>query len=107
MFQLPVELLLSTYVSQFCRRNSVSEEVKKAFPGNTVANFKKSSEALQQVQKLTDKLVPLYSFAQVGFGPKAIRQHILDTLNERRRRARKGFDFTKPVFYTLAVFANI
>lgn len=80
--------------------------MKKAWPGNEAPNFKKSSEDLQKLQKLTDTLVPQFSFPQVRFGPRAIRQHIIDTLNERRRRLRKGFDFTKPVFYSHCVITR-
>lgn len=44
---------------------------------------------------LVDELAEKCSYAPAGFGKPGIRQHILDTLNERRRRVHKGHDFNK------------
>ena len=70
----------------------MSEEVRKRWPGNQTIKFKGpgTEEAQKELQELSDQLVPVYSFHEAGFGAKAIKQHILDCVNERRRRVRNG-----------------
>jgi len=46
-----------------------------------------------ELNTLVDELVDQCSYAPAGFGKVGIRQHILDTLNERRRRVHKGHNF--------------
>ena len=87
------------FASFLHRRNG---EARKKWPGTTVVKFKGSKETDDDLQNLIDKLVPIYSFPEAGFGPRAIRQHIIDCLNERRRRKRNGYNFELGVMYTVA-----
>ena len=51
-------------------------------------------QALKELNKLVEELEENCSFTQLGFDAQAIRQHILDILNEQRS-VRKGHDYTK------------
>ena len=50
---------------------------------------------MKQLDELVEELLEECAFPQVAFDAQAIRQHILDILNERRRSVRKGHDYTK------------
>jgi hypothetical protein len=78
------------------RRNAISDAARVKWPGNTLPNFK-LPVMQNELDKVVDELVPNYSTAEVNFSRNGVRQHILDTMNERRRRVRKSVDYTKLV----------
>ena len=81
------------------RRSKVLKTIIKEWPGNEIpifkgANSKKNSDRLDQlVQNMLSDSQFYLSGLPIVFGPKAIRQHALDCLNERRRRVHNGHDF--------------
>lgn len=71
---------------------------KKQWPGNCLPIFKGKETAGKELEELVNKLLPDCSYCppslpMVEFGKNAIRQHILDSLNERRRRVHSGHDY--------------
>lgn len=79
------------------RRRTVQESAVKRWPGNHIPIFRKNVDALSELENLVNELVGSCSYAPAGFGRVGIRQHILDTLNERRRRIHKGHDYNKVI----------
>lgn len=69
--------------------------VIKKWPGNDQPNFKKHPSQLQVLNQLVEELEDDCTYLTVGFNKEAIRQHILDILNEWCRHVRKGHDYTK------------
>ena len=47
----------------------------------------------RKLNVLVDEVIPTCSTS--FFGPKPIRKHIIDTVNERRRQIRLGYDYEK------------
>ena len=43
-------------------------------------------------------------FEPVGFDKTAIRQHIIDIMNERRRSVRNGYDYTSVRYCNIKLF---
>ena len=77
----------------------------KSWPGNVIPTFKgpKCKDNVILLDKLVEELLPHCLFnpstlCGVTFGQNGIRQHILDTLNERKRRVHGGYDYEQ-VFY--------
>ncbi len=60
-------------------------------PGNEIPTFRNHKENPKMLDDLVKKLVPECSLG--FFGEKAIRKHVLDTLTERRRNVRKGYNY--------------
>ncbi|XP_068728316.1 uncharacterized protein [Montipora capricornis] len=86
------QLLLKELISELpvaqipCRRN------KKP----TVQEIKALSEMTQRIYKVKRKAVTDATTSKwPGFNVESIKQHILDVLNERRRRHRSGHDYNK------------
>ncbi|KAL5474081.1 hypothetical protein EMCRGX_G028655 [Ephydatia muelleri] len=77
-----------------CRRNKVRKAVYDTWKGNSIPLFKTDSAERQKLEELPATLIP--SCKTKYFGERAIRQHIFDSLNEIKRRIRKGVDYTKP-----------
>lgn len=77
------------------KRKAVSEAAIKKWPGNEMPVFKKDSVAKKELEKLVEEIADKCSFEPAGFDKESIRQHILDVINERRRRHRDGHDYTK------------
>ena len=77
------------------RKKAVRAAVISKWPGNELPNFKKQPAQQQVLQDLVEELEEECSYSKVGFDKRAIRQHILDILNERRRHVRNGHDYTK------------
>lgn len=73
------------------RRNRVAEAARRKWPGNNLPTFKNNKEMLKSLNELVEQLIP--ECQMDNFGKDAIRKHILDTLNERRRQVRKGYDY--------------
>ena len=72
--------------------------MKKQWPGNCLPVFKGKEAACKELKELVNKLLPDCSYCppslpMVEFGKSAIRQHILDSLTERRRRVHSGHDY--------------
>ena len=67
----------------------------KEWPGNEIPTFRKDQDSIKQLNELVKELLESCAFPQVVFDTQAIRQHILDLLNEKRRSGRKGHDYTK------------
>eukprot|EP00731_Ephydatia_muelleri_P009432 Em0005g18a len=74
-------------------QNKVNKAVKEQWKGNVIPLFKTDPEEKKKLEDMVQKLVPNCSTKY--FGERAIRQHIIDTLTERRRMIKKGFDYTK------------
>ncbi|KAL5510543.1 hypothetical protein EMCRGX_G006105 [Ephydatia muelleri] len=74
-------------------RNKVNKAVKEQWKGNVIPLFKTDPAEKKKLEDMVQKLVPNCSTKY--FGERAIRQHIIDTLTERRRMIKKGFDYTK------------
>ena len=55
---------------------------------NEIPNFRKDSAAKEELDKLVAEIAPTCSYDPAGFDKESIRQHILDVINERRRRHR-------------------
>ena len=77
------------------RRRSVQERAVQKWPGNAIPIFRKNITALKELNGLVDELAKTCTYAPAGFDKSGIRQHILDTLNERRRRIHNGHDYEK------------
>ena len=83
-------------------RNRVHAATCSMWPGNELPIFKgeKGKENTKKLDDLVSKLLPdchygPTSLPGVVFGRSGIRQHVLDTLNERRRRVHSGHDYDK------------
>ena len=79
------------YVHMQSRRNRVARATSERWPGNELPKFKNDKKLLKSLDDFVDELLP--DCEAPNFGKVAIRQHILDTLNERRRQVRKGYDY--------------
>ena len=77
------------------RRRNVQERAVRRWPGNAIPIFRKNVKALKELNELVDELAETCTYVPAGFDKRGIRQHILDTLNERRRRIHKGHDYEK------------
>ncbi|KAL5506628.1 hypothetical protein EMCRGX_G008324 [Ephydatia muelleri] len=75
-------------------RNKVRKAVYDTWKGNSIPLFKTDSAERQKLEELAATLIPTCKTKY--FGERAIRQHIFDSLNEKKRRIRKGVDYTKP-----------
>ena len=71
--------------------------VVEAWPGNstpTIRGHKDNDEKLDRVLKSLESRCTYYvPSLNVCFGPKAMRQHALAVLNERRRQIHAGHDY--------------
>ncbi len=82
------------------RRNRVRAAAALAWPGNEIPTFKNNKENAARLDQLVMELLPDCSYSPLSlpgvcFSRNGIRQHILDTLNERRRRVHGGYDYEK------------
>ena len=77
------------------RRRGVQERAVQKWLGNAIPIFRKNITALKELNELVDELAETCTFAPTGFDKSGIRQHILDSLNERRRRIHNGHDYEK------------
>jgi len=77
------------------RRNAVSGAARKKWPGNNLPKFNHNNiEAQRELDELVKDTVEKHGAK--NFGKDAIRQHILDNVNERRRQVRKNaYDYEK------------
>lgn len=75
------------------RKKAVRAAAIKKWPGNNIPIFRKNKKETEQLDTLVDELEDCI-FEPVGFNKQAIRQHIIDVMNERRRSVRKGYDYT-------------
>lgn len=89
----------------------MQERAVLKWPGNDIPVFRKNVKALRDLQNLVDELAETCTYAPAGFNKQGIRQHILDTLNERRRRIHKGHDYEKvevlPKLFVSFIYASI
>ena len=76
----------------------MQERAVRKWPGNAIPIFRKNLTALRELNELVDELAETCTFDKGG-----IRKHILDTLNERRRRIHKGHDYEKVIKTSLNV----
>lgn len=74
------------------RKKAVRAAAIKKWPGNTIPIFRKNKQETEQLDALVDELDDCI-FEPVGFDKAAIRQHIIDIMNERRS-VRNGYDYT-------------
>ena len=79
----------------FLRRKAVSDAAVKKWPGNKIPVFNTDTEAKKELDELVDAIAEDCSYEPAGFTKDSIKQHILDVLNERRRRHRNGHDYTQ------------
>lgn len=82
----------------------MSEAAIAKWPGNEMPNFKKDSAAKEELDKLVAEIAPACSYEPAGFEKESIRQHILDVINERRRRHRNGHDYTQVIVEFSVIF---
>lgn len=82
----------------------MSEAAIAKWPGNEMPNFKKDSAAKEELDKLVAEIAPTCSYEPAGFETESIRQHILDVINERRRRHRNGHDYTQVIVEFSVIF---
>lgn len=82
----------------------MSEAAIAKWPGNEMPNFKKDSAAKEELDKLVAEIAPTCSYEPAGFEKESIRQHILDVINERRRRHRNGHDYTQVIVEFSVIF---
>ena len=87
------------------RRKAVTDATTSKWPGNNIPVFKKDNEAKKELEALVEKLSPDCTFEPAGFNVESIKQHILDVLNERRRRHRSGHDYNKAsrIFFLILI----
>jgi len=71
----------------------VAKAAKQTFPGNEIPLFRANKEAESRREALVAELKKVNRCK--FFTDAAIREHIKDTLAERRRRVTKGYDFTQ------------
>ena len=81
--------------SIFYRLKKIREFTAEKWPGNNIPTFRKKSTASDELEELTDALTVTCAYSEVGLNRKAIRQHIIDVCNERRKNIREGRDYTK------------
>lgn len=65
------------------------------WPGNDLPVFKNDPAATKELDKLVSTLEETCTLEPAGVNKEGIKQHVLDVLNERRRRIRKGHDYTQ------------
>jgi len=87
------------------RRNRVTEAVRQRWPGNNIPTFRNNPVASTELDKLVDSLMKSCKDEKLSFGREAIKKHVMDTANERRRQIRDGYDYEQ-VRATL-MFCNI
>ena len=75
------------------RRNKVSKSAKLAWPGNDILIFRGNKENTSKLDNLVKELKQACSSRY--FDEDAIRQHIIDSLAERRRQVKRGHDYTQ------------
>lgn len=71
----------------------VAEAARKRWPGNDIPVFRNNPANMAELDDLVTMLLPECSLP--CFNKKQIRQHILDTLTERRRNVKRGHDYDK------------
>ena len=74
----------------YIRRNKVSEEARKRWPGNDIPIFRNNKDNQAELDKLVDSLEDC---VLPYFNREQIRRHILDTLTERRRNIKRGYNY--------------
>lgn len=74
-----------------CRRNKVAAAARNEWPGNDIPCFRNNKENTKKLDDLVERIEADCSLPY--FGTFTIRQHILDTLTERRRCVKKGYDY--------------
>ena len=83
----------------FCRfifrRKAVTSAALEKWSGNDLPVFRSDPAATQELENLVSTLEETCSFEPAGFNKEGIKQHVLDVLNERRRKIRKGHDYTQ------------
>ena len=77
------------------RRKAISQAAIEKWPGNDIPMFKKNANARKELEDLVESLATECTFEPAEFNANSIRQHILDVLNERRRKHRNGHDYTQ------------
>ena len=82
----------------------MSEAAIAKWPGNEMPNLKKDSAAKEELDKLVAEIAPACSYEPAGFEKESIRQHILDVINERRRRHRNDHDYTQVIVEFSVIF---
>lgn len=85
-------------VSMFHRRPTVQEKAIMKQPGNNIPVFQKN--------ELLEELDATCTYKPCGFTKEGIQKCILDTLNERCQRIKKGHDYTK-LYYNDLVFSSL
>lgn len=88
------------------RKKAVRAAVVAKWPGNDLPNFKRDPTQLKVLGQLVEELEEDCTYITVGFDKQAIRQHILDILNERRRHVRNGHDYTKVLVWPCVSFIS-
>lgn len=69
----------------------MAKAARHTWPGNDIPIFRGNATNLK---KLTDLVTELTRTCETPyFGEAAIRRHILDSLAERRRMVKKGYDY--------------
>ena len=69
----------------------VAEAARRKWPGNSIPTFQNNPANMAELDNLVAKLLPECTLP--CFNKKQIRQHILDTLTERRRSVKRGHNY--------------
>ena len=64
-----------------------------AWPGNDLPIFRENKDNMKKLDDLVQELIP--SCSSKFFTEASFCQHIIDTLAERRRQVKKGYDYNE------------
>jgi hypothetical protein len=70
------------------RKKAVRAAAIKKWPGNNIPIFRKNKQETEQLDALVDELDDCI-FETVGFDKPAIRQHIIDIMNEKATKCKE------------------
>ena len=74
-----------------CRRNKISKATKLAWLGNTLPLFRGNQPNQAKLSGLVNELKETCTTKY--FNEESIREHIIDSIHERRRAVNKGYDY--------------
>ena len=82
------------------RGRSVKERAVQKWLENAIPIFWKNITALKELNELVNEWADTCTHAPDGFHESGIRQHSLDTLNDRRLRIHNGHDYDQSALST-------
>ena len=79
----------------------MSKAAKIAWPGNDLPTCRGNKASTKKLDDLVKELAP--SCSSKYFTEASIREHIIDTLAERRRQVKRGYDYDKVSHITFLI----